>query len=52
VFNSNGPTTSTCKWNTNKLKSVANKMCVKTAINACLKKISAIKEINSLIALV
>jgi len=33
--------TSTCKWKTNKLKNVTNKMCVKTAINA-------VKEINGL----
>ena len=37
AFNSNGPTTSTCKCNINKLKNVRNKMCVKTAINAWLK---------------
>jgi len=33
VFNSNGPTTSICKWNTNKLKNITNKMCIKSAIN-------------------
>jgi len=38
VFNSSGPTTSTCKRNTNKLKYVTNKMYVKSAINAQLKK--------------
>jgi len=32
---------STCNWYTNKLKNVTNKMCVKTAINAQLKKLIA-----------
>jgi len=38
VFNSNGPTMSTCKCNTMKLN-VTNKMCVKNAINARLQKL-------------
>ena len=41
AFNSNGPTTSTCKWNINNLKNVTNKMCVKIAINARLKELIA-----------
>ena len=58
MFNSNGPTTSraTCKLNTNKLKNVTNKLCIKTATNAWLKKINrviyATKEINRAIALI
>jgi len=52
AFNGNGLMTSTCKWNTSKLKNVANEVCIKTAINAQLKKINrganSIKEINRL----
>jgi len=33
AFNSNGPMTSTSKWNTKTLRNVTNKMCVKTMIN-------------------
>ena len=51
AFNSNGPTTSTCKCNINKLKNVRNKMCVKTAINAWLKKLIArLTRLKNLIA--
>jgi len=48
VFNSNGPTTFSCKWNTNKLKNLTNKMCVKTAINMQFKQL--IMQLKKLIA--
>jgi len=46
---------STCKQNTNELKNVTNKMCIKTTINAQFKNhcaINTIKEINRLTALI
>jgi len=43
AFNSKERTTSTCKWNTNKLKNVTNKMCIKTEINMRLKKLIAVQ---------
>ena len=45
AFNSNGPTTSTYKLNSNKLKNVTNEMCVKIAIKKVNREINTIKEI-------
>ena len=49
VFNSNGPTTSTCKCNTIERKTLTNKMCVKTLI--MIKKLIVwLTRLNNLIA--
>jgi len=53
AFNSNEQTMSTCKWNTEKLKNLTNKMCIKTTINAQFNRtINTVTEINRSTALV
>jgi len=41
---------STCKCNTNKLKNVTNKTCIKTALSMQLKESNRVMQLKELIA--